>query len=156
MSLMSEFALPMPAMELTPHRPPMNLIDRLVEADENSVAAEAFIAEDNIFLDEQGCLDRVAYIELTAQTYAAMLGYNDHKNGLPVREGFLVAVRNMHFFDEVKSGDRLTVRVRTVGSIEGFSIADGEISFDDGRVVAAGSLKIWVPKPAQSGGVEKK
>lgn len=136
--------LPMSAEGLVPHRDPMRLIDVLVEYGDDGGVVEAELDEDCLLVDKGGRLEEVALAELLAQSYAAVKGYGDLLAGREVKEGFLVSIKKVEIFQPVFAAERLRIRVSTVGSFEGFAVAEGEIT-RDGLPVAAGSLKLWIP-----------
>lgn len=144
---MATLTLPCSAAELLPHRPPMQLVDRLLASDGNAAVAETFPAADHLFANADGSLDPVALVEMFAQTYAAMQGFEDLRFGRPVKEGFLVGIRRIRVEGTARVGERLEVMVRTIGAIDGFAVAEGEVRRGD-TVLAAGSLKLWIPDPA--------
>lgn len=148
--------LPVGAEALIPHRPPMRLVDRLVAFDGQAGVVEARVAADGLLVDADGHLAPVAAVEFLAQAFAAVKGYADRLQGLPVKRGFLVGSRRVRLFADLRAGDRLEIAVRTVGTLEGFAVAEGEI-LRDGERVAAGTVKLWVPEepppPLQGEGV---
>src|SRR5512145_2127746 len=83
-----------PILDLIPQRPPMQMIDRLLYADEKSAKGVLFIKETNIFA-EQGKLSESALVEFIAQTAAAYTGYHSKMNAGNVKEGYIGAVKNL-------------------------------------------------------------
>lgn len=142
--------LPYSAADLMPHQPPMRLIDSVLSVEpEGSGMAEAVIRADNIFLDRDDALPLEALVELMAQAFAAVSGYNDLQAGRPGRTGYLVGVKKVTFpipettQPGVSVGDRLTVTVRPTGEFAGFVIVDAEVRRHD-DLLAQGELKIWI------------
>lgn len=143
--MMSESLLPLPqaAENLLPHRPPMMLIDRLLTCQpDRSGSAEVTLRADGVLVD--GTLNRVALVEMMAQTYAAIKGYEDLSQGKPVMEGFLVGIRKARFPVDARVGDCLTIEVANIGSIDGFHMIRASVRRDD-TILAEGTLKLWVP-----------
>ncbi|WP_432822807.1 3-hydroxyacyl-ACP dehydratase [Trichloromonas sp.] len=140
-----DLALPLPAEQLMPHRPPMRLVERLVAYAGQEGVVEAMVAADDLMVAGDGRLDEVALAELLAQAYAVVKGYGDSLSGNPVREGFLVGIRDVVFERAVFAGDQLRIAVRTVAAVEGFAVAEGEVWRGDEQV-AHGSLKLWIPE----------
>jgi predicted hotdog family 3-hydroxylacyl-ACP dehydratase len=140
-----DHSLPMDVNTLIPHERPMRLIDRLLKAEEQSGIAEAIVQPESPLLDEDGCLEPVVMIELIAQTYAAMKGYQDLSSGRSSRKGFLVGISDFHVVGRTRAGQRLRIKVETVGSTGGFALAEGEV-YQEGERVAAGAIKVWVPE----------
>ena len=136
--------LPVSAEILVPHRPPMLLISRLVEFDGRSGVAEAELKPGNPLLETDSGLDRLAAIEMIAQSYAALKGYEDLLNNRKVKEGYLVGVRKMSFFGDCQEGDVLKINVAAVSNLGDFSSATGQV-IREGRVIAEGDIKVWTP-----------
>lgn len=135
--------LPQAAEHLLPHRPPMMLIDRLLSyQDDRSGSAEVELRPGCVLAD--GTLNRVALVEMMAQTYAAIKGYEDITQGKPVLEGFLVGIRKARFPRDARVGDRLTIDVANIGTIDGFHMIRGSV-YCDTALLAEGTLKLWVP-----------
>lgn len=137
----ADLALPMSAGRLIPHRPPMLLVDRLLTAESDSGTVEACFDSGSILVNSRGEVDEVVLVELLAQGYAAIKGYEDLSNGTPVKEGFLVGVRKLRISGQAFAGDRLLITIRTVGTFEGFAVVEGEIRRKD-EIIAAGTLKL--------------
>ncbi len=142
---MDELALPHDASQLVPHRPPMLLIDRLLESDGSKGVVEAEIGADFLFLDEQGTVETVALIEMIAQSYAAMQGFVDRNQGGDVRQGFLVGVKTFVEHLPARLGDKLQIELKTVAEVEGFAIAEGLVRRDK-DILAHAEITIWIQK----------
>jgi predicted hotdog family 3-hydroxylacyl-ACP dehydratase len=141
----TDLTLPMPVEALIPHEPPLRLIDRLLEVKDGYAITETFVRPENVLIDEDRSLDPVAMIELMAQSYAALKGYDDLINGRPKKKGFLVGIAEFRMIGRAIGGQRLRIRVERTGSTGGFALADGEVRHR-GKMVAAGTIKIWVPE----------
>ncbi len=137
--------LPLAAEELMPHRPPMRLVDRLVEYADKTGVVEAEVPADGLLVDGEGLLDEIALAELMAQAYAVVKGYDARLDSLPARKGFLVGIRKMLFERPVRAGDRLRIVIRMMAEVEDFTVAEGEV-WRDAERIAHGSLKLWIPE----------
>jgi 3-hydroxyacyl-[acyl-carrier-protein] dehydratase len=144
----NNLSLPMPAGRLIPHRPPLCLVDRLLEFSGQTGVVESIIGPDNIFLDENGRLPSLTLVELIAQASAAVKGYDDLKDGKDIKKGFLVDIREIRFMDQCVKGDRLLIKIEIVRTISGFSVVNGEVE-REGVVIAQGTLKLWVPEDSE-------
>lgn len=144
-------ALPMPAEKLVPHRPPLCLIARLLECDGHTGVVEAIIAEDNIFLKQDGSLPSLILAELIAQASAAVKGYDDLIHGKEIKKGFLVDIREMRFTERCHKGDTLRIRIEILRTISGFSVIKGQVEKGD-EVAGSGTIKIWVPEDGDAPG----
>jgi len=140
---MTELTLPLEAEELIPHRLPMRLVDRLLEIEGKNGLVEAVIAADGPLVDSRGRLEDIALTELLAQAYAAVKGYLDRVNGLPVRQGFLVGIKKLVKLGPVHASERLRILIRTLGELEDFAVAEGEI-WRDQELIARGEIKVWI------------
>ncbi len=138
-----DLALPVPVEMLLPHRRPMCLVDRLVEFDDNSGIVEAHIANDSLLVDRNGTLDRIVFIELIAQSYAAVRGYSDLLGGKNIKKGFLVAAKRIEIKGQAAAGDLLRIKVTTTSEVGDFNIADGVVMKGD-EVLAAGNITVWI------------
>lgn len=140
----SDFSLPMPVEMLLPHRKPMCLVDRLVEFADACGVVEALVGRESLLVGEDGLLDRIALIELIAQSYATVRGYSDLLHGEEVRKGFLVAAKRIEVKGTAAVGDVLRISVTTTGEYGDFSLADGVVT-SGGEVLASGNVTVWVP-----------
>lgn len=140
----------MTAEKLLPHRPPMLLVDTLCSYAEGSGEIEAAPGPDCILAGKGGALDETALVELMAQGYAAVKGYHDLVSGMPVQEGFLVGIRRLRISGRARVGERLTVKISTVGSFEGFAVVEGTVLRGD-ETIAAGTLKLWLVNNGTTG-----
>lgn len=139
----TELRLPLPAEALIPHRKPMCMVDRLIDIKFQGGTAEAAVAPDNALADEVGQLDPMAIVDMIAQTYAAVKGYEDRLSGEPVKMGFLVGIRRIQFLKTVFVGDLLRISVDTVGAISGFAVVKGQVTRNQ-EVIAEGEIKLWI------------
>jgi predicted hotdog family 3-hydroxylacyl-ACP dehydratase len=120
------------------------MIDRLVEYRDESGVVEALIRSENLLINEDGVLDRTAYMELIAQAYAAFKGYRDLLHEKPIKKGFLVVVKQMECKGEAFLGDLLRINVSTISEVGDFAVAEGTIT-RGGEVLASGGLTLWIP-----------
>jgi predicted hotdog family 3-hydroxylacyl-ACP dehydratase len=136
-------ALPMAASLLIPHRTPMRLVDTLLSVQEGCGVTESVLPRTSIMADGEGRLDEVAFMEMIAQSYAALKGYMDLVDGKPAGEGFLVGVRHLEITRRAYAGDRLLTSIRTVTSIGGFAVVEGSVTRGD-ETIASGIIKLWL------------
>jgi predicted hotdog family 3-hydroxylacyl-ACP dehydratase len=139
----TELSLPMAVEMLIPHRPPLRLVDRLLDYKDHSGVLSSIVLSDNVLLCDDGSMDPLAMLELIAQAYAAVKGYEDLLHEKPMKKGFLVGIRKIHFKGRAFVGDRLRITVSTVGAIEGFAVVEGEV-LREGKVIASGTIKLWI------------
>ena len=145
----NDLTLPMPAETFIPHRPPMRLVDTLISYGDAAGVVEAVPAADCILVDANGALDEAALVELLAQGYAVIKGYSDLLRGKKVSAGYLVGVRKLRITGRVTAGERLLIRIRTVGSFEEFAVAEGEIERGS-ETIASGTIKLWIAEAGRA------
>ena len=138
-----DHALPMAASLLIPHRTPMRLVDTLLSVREGCGVTESVLPRSSMMADGEGRLDEVAFMEMIAQSYAALKGYKDLVDGKPAGEGFLVGVRHLEVAGGAYAGDRLLTSVRTVTSFGGFAVVEGSVTRGD-ETIASGIIKLWL------------
>ncbi|MCK5680584.1 hypothetical protein KAI46_07230 [bacterium] len=151
---MKNVELPLPACELLPHRETMLLVDELHSYDRaqglGMILAEA--KSDTVFSDSTaqqagGCLEEVVVLEMMAQAYACLRGYEDRLSESDPSLGFLVGVRHFNSWRRVGTGEILTIEVATKIQIGEFYIADAVVKVAS-EPVAEAELKLWVPSAA--------
>lgn len=136
-------ALPVPAEQLVPHRPPMLLIDQLVEFKEGHGVTEACIPRDSLMVDEDGYIEPSVMIELIAQGYAAVRGFEDLLDKKSVAKGFLVGISHFEIMKRIQAGKKLRITAQTPTYLGDFALADSEV-FCEGQCVALGTIKLWM------------
>ena len=152
---MKNLDLPLPAKELIPHRKTMLLVETLLAYDQQvgagtvlagtRLASVFTVAKED---REVALLEEVVLLEMMAQAYACLRGYEDRLAGRPPGLGFLVGVRHFNCCRRVAENEELIVKVATTAQVENFFLAEAmdEVSRD---TVAGAELKIWVPPSAE-------
>jgi radical SAM protein with 4Fe4S-binding SPASM domain len=134
--------LPVDAAQLVPHKPPMLLIDRLLEVRERASLSEMTVLEDMVFVGKDGKLDEASYPEIMSQAMAAQEGFRKLGNRSPQQEGFLLGIKNLEVLGSAKIGDVLRISMLKVAKYGDFGIIQGEVKKGD-TVIARGELKVW-------------
>jgi predicted hotdog family 3-hydroxylacyl-ACP dehydratase len=134
---------------LVPHAAPMLLLDRVLAASEESLAAEVVIRAGSIFCGEDGVGGWVG-VEYMAQAIAAHAGYLALRRAEPVRIGFLLGTRR---YDcrrpvfHVASVLRVEV-VRLLISDNGLGSYACRIDDEQGEVATA-TVSVFLPADAE-------
>lgn len=135
--------LPALAKDFVPHRPPMLLVERVLRVEDDGASGEvsAVVSKDSPLLMSDGLLDPAAFIELIAQSFAAVSGaaFRDQ----PPRPGFLVGVREFTVHGHAREGDELRILVRKDSEFASFVMVEGEVLCADKRL-AGGSIKLFL------------
>ena len=136
--------LPLDAEMLIPHRKLMRLIDRLNASDGKSGSASARFTDNSPFvIDRKGRIERLALLELIAQTYAASKGYEDMVDDIDVSQGYLVGISNAVCYGDAYAGQDLLIKVESEEAFDAFHLAAGEVWYDEALLMKA-KLKIWI------------
>ncbi len=133
--------LPVDAARVVPHRPPMLLIDRLLEIKERASVSEMTVREDMIFVGENGKLDDASYAEIISQALAAMEGFRTLGGRSAQQEGFLLGIKNLEVLGAARVGDLLRISVKKIAKLGDFGIIRGEVSKGE-TVIARGEVKV--------------
>lgn len=142
--------LPVPADLLIPQKLPMQVVERLVAREGSEAVLETALPAKSLFAGEDGLLHPAALLEMIAQGYAALRGWESLVGGLPPKMGYLTAVKSFEAPGCARAGEQLTVVVREGGSVGDFSIAEGEV-FRSGELLARASIRVWTPPDGEGG-----
>jgi radical SAM protein with 4Fe4S-binding SPASM domain len=134
--------LPVDAAQLVPHKPPMLLIDRLLEVKERASLSEMTVREDMVFVGDDGKLDNASYAEVISQAIAAQEGFRKLGSRDPQQEGFLLGIKNLEITGSARIGDTLRIAVHKVAKLGDFGIIQGEVRNGD-TLIARGEVKVW-------------
>ncbi len=80
-----------------------------------------------LFVNPDGTLDRTAYLELMAQTFAALKGWRDRQHGQSPQVGYLVGATGVECFGTARIGDKLTTTIQETGTFGAFKILEGHV-----------------------------
>jgi predicted hotdog family 3-hydroxylacyl-ACP dehydratase len=83
-----------PIRALVPHRPPMLLVDEILESETGRTVCRVVIRDDSPFV-EAGRVSPMVAVEYMAQCVAAGAGLHGHERGEPVRVGYLIGAREI-------------------------------------------------------------
>lgn len=140
--------LPVPASDIIPHRGAMLLIDSLEASENGAGSARTTLPATCLTTGDDGVIDRLTLVELVAQTYAAVVGWEMIRAGHDFPIGYLVGVQKFACAAPARAGETLTVNVETVGEFEGFAIVEGTVLRGE-TVLATAKIKLWVPPEDQ-------
>ena len=124
------------------HKEPMLLLDAILEEDGKIAITSFKIKENNIFLDEAGIFARSAFIEIIAQSFAAIDTYQKQRDKGKPSKGFLVGVRDFKIYRDAHSGDDLRCKLEKTDEVSNLNLCRAEIFKDDGKL-AEGELRIF-------------
>jgi len=103
-----------PVADYLPHRPPMLLIDDIVEVSDLRAVCRTTIHPDCVFA-VHGVVHPSAMIEIVAQACAIYVGVLSARDGDPPRTGLIMSCREISFaVDSFAVGDELTITANKV------------------------------------------
>ncbi len=137
--------LPMAATKLVPHRSPMLLVDRLVARDRaaDTGTVEASLPESGVFRVRDNMIMPEYFIEVAAQTMAAVSGYDALCDGVDHGGGYLVGVDEFRWKRHLGCGERITITVDRRMQVGPVSLIAFSISSAGDVTVAEGVLRTW-------------
>lgn len=135
-------SLPLEVGTMIPHSAAMRLIEKLISVGEGVAVAETVIHAGNPFTDDDGRLDPSVYLELIAQSAAAMNGFRIAHRSKTTIDGYLSGARQLDVQGEAYVGDTLRVRVFKAAQYGDSSVIEGEVCKND-KVLAKGEIKVW-------------
>ena len=127
---------------LIPQRPPIVMIDTLIDATDGEARTALTVAADNIFCSA-GQLREPGLIEHIAQSAAAFAGFSTYKQGLPPKLGYIGELKKIRINALPLVGDTLHTTLRVLGEAAGITLLDAETRVGD-TVVAVGQMKIFI------------
>jgi len=140
--------LPVAVDKLIPQQAPMRVIDTLIRVAERSAEVNVTIANDMLFVREDGTLDESVYLEMIAQAAAALAGFKDLGVNDKVIDGFLLGAKKFEILGKARIGDTLTISIFKYARFGDFGIIKGTICLGE-DILAEGEIKIWQNKSAQ-------
>jgi radical SAM protein with 4Fe4S-binding SPASM domain len=134
--------LPLPVDEIIPQKPPMRIIDSLDKLAERSASCSVLIKKDMPFINDDGSVDNVAYLEMIAQSIAALNGFRNMNESESSPEGYLLGAKNLSILGKAEAGESLSIAVFKYARYGGFGIVKGIVSNNNG-IIARGEIKVW-------------
>lgn len=134
--------LPIAADEIIPQKSPMKVIDTLVRVAERYADVSVTIQKDMLFVGEDGIVDDAIYLEMMAQSIAALNGFKQIGISESAPEGFLLGAKNFEILKKSRVGDKLTISVYKYARYGDFGVIKGTISRNN-DILARGEIKVW-------------
>jgi len=115
--------------DLIPQRPPMVMIDKLSDVQDNQAKGILKITENNIFL-KNGFLQEAGMIEFMAQTAAAYTGYRKKVLKQSIKEGYIGALKNLIVYMLPEVGTEIESLIIVENEIIGYTIIKAKTFFN--------------------------
>jgi predicted hotdog family 3-hydroxylacyl-ACP dehydratase len=131
--------------DLIAHRPPLRLLDSIVEISERTVLAETRVRADNPFFQPGYGLPGYVGLEMMAQAIAAIDGFKCYKHGQKAKIGFLLGSRRYLCREEkLDEGETLRISAEMVFADHAMLAFDCRID-RRGSELATANLKVFAP-----------
>lgn len=127
-----------------PQKPPMVMVDRLINIAEKTTITSFLIREDNIFCKD-GCFTEPGLIENMAQSAAAGVGAKPGIKSGEAPIGFIGGIRNLKISSLPAVGDEIQTTITVTHEIFDATIVQGEVHLN-GELIASCELKIFLVK----------
>ncbi len=132
---------PVNAETLVPHRPPMLLVDFLLERIRDKAKGQAFVPTSGICFSSDRFLPEF-FIEIIAQTCAMANGYDCLKAGTRPRSGMLVGVDALKIHSLEFHGEKLIIEVDKTFEFGSVTLIEGKV-WAGKELLAQGEIKVW-------------
>ena len=133
---------------LLPHRPPIVMVDLLLESNASKGTGSLYISPDNIFVAD-GQMQESGLIEHMAQTLALKVAHEGAKVDSDEKfMGYLVSVKNLLIYELPAVGDELVTKVEINRSFGGFTTGSFK-SYINGCMIAECEMRTMVEKKQQ-------
>jgi len=143
---MREPEMTVPIRELIPHRPPMVLVDRLIEVTADGVVCEVSFSSDSVYATSTG-VPNIVVLECMAQAVSVFVGLSNRREGEPIRDGYLVGINNAQFdVDRFAIGAKLRVSAKRTWGNTPFASFECKTTVDDTEAASATLNVYQVPQ----------
>lgn len=135
-------------LNMIPQKPPMAMIDTIVEVSQQKAITALTITEDNVFCDN-GYFQAPGLSENIAQTAAAQVGYLAQQTGEQPPVGFIGAIKNLKIEQLPSVGDQLVTEIEIEHEIMNFTLINGISKVGD-QIMASCQMKIFIADQQQA------
>jgi len=134
--------MPCKVDDFLPHQRKMKVIDSIISVGEKCVEVETLVTKDMIFIDSKNKLNEAVFVEMIAQSIAALNGFENRNNPDAKSGGFLLGAKNLKVLGDAYVGDKLRISVFKEAKYGDFGILKGCIK-NNLKVIAEGEIKIY-------------
>jgi predicted hotdog family 3-hydroxylacyl-ACP dehydratase len=125
-----------------PQKPPMVMVDRIIEAEDKTTVTAFLIRDDNVFI-EDGLFREPGLIENIAQSAAAGIAARTVSGKEKPRLGFIGAIRELIIFKLPRTGDEIITTVTVTHEILNAIVVMGQTRLKD-ELIAGCELRIFL------------
>ena len=134
--------LPMSTQHLIPQKQGMRVVSRLLKIGERYGKVESVFSMNSPFINKDGSIEEMAYMEIMAQSAAAMNGFEKFDTGAPDPGGFLIGGQKIKIHTKAYVGEQLITDIYKTTKFGNFGILTATIKRQD-DLIAEGEIKIY-------------
>lgn len=127
---------------LIPQKPPMVMVDGLIQHNENSTVSSLVLSKENLFCQD-GFFHEPGLVENMAQTAALRSGYAAFLKNEKPQVGFIGSLKNVSFYELPKDTDELTTKISVLNELLQALIIKAEV-FVKEKLMAEGEMTIFL------------
>ncbi len=134
--------LPMATRHLIPQEQGMRVVTTLVKVGERYGRVESVFSLDSPFIKKDKSIEEMAYMEIMAQSAAAMHGFEKFDTGAENHGGFLIGGQKINIYTKAFAKEKLITDIYKTTKFGNFGILFATIKRGD-DLVAEGEIKIY-------------
>ena len=134
--------LPMSTNHLIPQKLGMRVVTTLLKVGERCGQVESVFSTDSPFIKKDGSIEEMAYMEIMAQSAAAMHGFEKFDTGAKNHGGFLIGGQKINMYTKAFAGEKLITDIYKTTKFGNFGILSATIKRGD-EMIAEGEIKIY-------------
>lgn len=128
--------------QMIPQKPPMAMLDKIIEVTTQKSVTGLTITVDNIFCNN-GFFQAPGLTENIAQTAAAQVGYLAAQEGKEPPVGFIGAIKKLEIIQLPKVGDELITTIEIENEVMNFTVING-VSKVGNQIMAQCQMNIFI------------
>jgi len=132
-------------LDYIPQRPPIVMVDEILEYNEKTILTSFQIKADNIFV-EDGIFTESGLMENMAQSAASKVGYACKKSGEEVSLGFIGAISKVKVYDLPKVGAYIKTKIIFDKTVFNVSLINAQVYFEN-NLICQCEMKIVIDNP---------
>ena len=134
--------LPMSVENLIPQKLGMRVVSSLLKVGERTAKIESIFTEKSPFVKPDGSIEEIAYMEMMAQSAAAMNGFEKFDTDRPDPGGFLIGGQKINIYCKAYIKERLIIDISKQAKFGNFGILTATIKRNN-DLIAEGEIKIY-------------
>jgi len=134
--------LPMKVDKLIPQQKGMKVVSSLLNVEERFARVQSIFSDTSPFVNEDGSLEEIAYMEIMAQSAAVMNGFSKFDTGALPPGGFLLGGQKINIYKKTFANEKLITDIYKTAKFGNFGILTATIKREQ-EIIAEGEIKIF-------------